>query len=73
MKDEEIREQEKAQLLANIEKVKTEEAAAAQAKRDRIRVMQEEITVANAASLKQKEAARATERALDEKIAEHQR
>ena len=52
MKDEEVREQEKAQLLANIEKVKREEAAAAQAKRDRVRAMQEEITVANAASLK---------------------
>lgn len=66
MKDEEIREQEKAQLFTNIEKVKLEDVATATAKRARVRVMQEEITVANVASQKQKTAARETEKALDD-------
>ena len=48
LKEEERLEQEKAQLAANIEKVRQEEAAAAAAKRERVRIMQEEITLANA-------------------------
>lgn len=71
MKEEEIREREKAQLLANIEKVKREDEANLAAKKQRVRVMQEEIEIANKAALKQKEAARETEKRLDEQIALH--
>jgi len=73
MKEEEVREREKAQLLANIEKVKREDEAALAAKRQRVRVMQEEIELANKAAQKQKEAARLTEKKLDEQIAMHQK
>ena len=52
MKEEEIREQEKAQLLANIEKVKKEDADILAAKQKRVQVMQEEIKLANATALK---------------------
>lgn len=68
-----MREREKAQLLANIEKVKREDEAALAAKRQRVRVMQEEIELANKAAQKQKEAARLTEKKLDEQIAMHQK
>jgi len=68
-----VREREKAQLLANIEKVKREDEAALAAKRQRVRVMQEEIELANKAAQKQKEAARLTEKKLDEQIAMHQK
>ena len=71
MKEEEILEQEKAQLTANIEKVKREDIAALAAKRQRVKVMQEEIKVANAAALKQKQAARDTEKRMDDAIAMH--
>lgn len=73
MKEEEIREQEKAQLHANILKVKKEEEAEAVVKRERVRVRQTEITLANDAALRQKDAARATEKRLDDQITAHQR
>lgn len=73
MKEEEIREQEKAQLHANILKVKKEEEAEAVVKRERVRVRQTEITLANDAALRQKDAARATEKKLDDQITAHQR
>ena len=71
MKEEEILEQEKAQLMANIEKVKREDAAALEAKKQRVKIMQNEIKVANEAALRQKAAARETEKKMDEAIAMH--
>lgn len=56
---------EKAQLKANIEKVRLEDLEVQKAKLNRIKVMNDEIKVANQNALKQKEAARETERALD--------
>ncbi len=72
-KEEEIREQEKAQLKANIEKNQREDEAQQQAKRDRVKVIADEVKIANAAALKQKDLARATEKRLDDEIAEFQR
>ena len=49
-KEEEMREREKAQLLANIEKVRQEDAEIIAAKQARIRVMHEETKVINVAA-----------------------
>jgi len=60
-------------LFANIAKVRSEDAATAVAKRERVKIMQEEIGLANVTALKQKTAARVTEKALDDEITKHQR
>jgi len=66
-------EMEKAQLTANILKVQEEEVEIHKAKRSRIQIRHDEVLIANKNALKQKEAARLTEKVLDDKIAEHQR
>ena len=60
-------------MLANIEKVRREDEAAAEAKRQRVKILNAEIKVANQNALAQKEAARQVEKALDMEIAEHVR
>lgn len=60
-------------MFANIAKVRSEDAATAVAKRERVKIMQEEIGLANVTALKQKTAARVTEKALDDEITKHQR
>ena len=57
---------EKAQLKANIEKVKLEEIEVQKEKSRRIKVMHDEVKIANKNALAQKEAARETERQLNE-------
>ena len=73
MKDEELREQEKALMLANIDKVRREDAEAQRKKKERVSVMNAEVKVANKQAIDKKDAARDTEKALDAKIAMHQR
>ena len=70
-KEAEALEQEKAQLLFNIEKNKKEDAEAAAQRKERYRIMNEEIQIANKKQKEQKIAAKDAERQLDDKIAEH--
>ena len=49
-------------MLANIEKVRREDQAAQIAKKNRVKIMNEEIKIANVQALHQKEAARQTEK-----------
>ena len=70
-KEAESLEQEKQQLLFNIEKNKKEDLAAAEAKKERYRIMNEEVIIANKKQKDQKVAAKDAERQLDDKIAEH--
>ena len=60
-------------MLANIEKVRREDQAAQEAKKNRVKIMNEEIKIANVQALQQKEAARQTEKKLDQNIAEFTR
>jgi hypothetical protein len=60
-------------MLANIEKVRREDQAAQEAKKNRVKIMNEEIKIANVQALQQKEAARQTEKTLDQDIAEFTR
>ena len=62
---------EKAQLKANIEKVKLEEIEVQKEKARRIKVMNDEVKIANTNGISQKAAARETEKKLDDQIAEH--
>ena len=73
MKLEDEAEMEKAQLLANIEKVRREDAERVAAKREQMEIMNKEIRIANKNAKEQKIAARETERKIDEQIAEHNR
>lgn len=66
-------EMEKAQLLANIEKVRREDAEKLAAKRQQMVIMNKEVRIANKNAEEQKIAARETERKIDEQIAEHNR
>lgn len=60
-------------MLANIQKVRREDAMAAEAKRKKVQILNEEIKLANKSALAQKEAARKVEKDLDMEIAEHVR
>ena len=60
-------------MLANIEKVRKEDAAAVAAKKAQVQIMQKEVAIANKQGLKAKEAARETEIRMDNDIAEFQR
>lgn len=55
MREQEIRDKEKANLLANIEKMKREDAEAAEAKRQRINNLMKQAAEANAQSLIEKQ------------------
>ena len=70
-KEAESLEQEKQQLLFNIEKNKKEDLAAAEAKKERYRIMNEEVIIANKKQKDQKVAAKDAERQLDDQIAGH--
>ena len=60
-------------MLANIEKVRKEDAAAVAAKKAQVQIMQKEVAIANKQGLKAKEAAKETEVRMDNDIAEFQR
>jgi hypothetical protein len=55
MKEQEIRDKERQQLLNNIEKMKKEDADAAEAKRQRINMLMRQAAEANAQATLQKE------------------
>ena len=73
MREEELLEREKAQMLANIQRMKREDEADKKAKLERVKIMSDEIRIANQQALQQKEAAREVEKQLDREIAEHTR
>ena len=73
MKEEEMREQEKALMLANIEKVRREDAETQKQKYERVKIMNAEVKVANKNAIDRKFAAREVEKDLDSKIAAHQK
>ena len=60
-------------MLANIEKVRKEDAAAVAAKKAQVQIMLKEVAIANKQGLKAKEAAKETEVRMDNDIAEFQR
>lgn len=60
-------------MLANTEKVRREDQATQEAKKTRVKIMNEEIKIANVQALQSKEAARQTEKKLDADIAEFTR
>lgn len=64
---------EKAQLHANIEKVRREDAERLEAKRQRMQIMNKEVRIANKNAEESKVAARQEEKRIDEKIADFQR
>ena len=72
-KEAETLEQEKQQLLFNIERNKREDLEAAKARKERFRIMNEEVIIANKKQKEQKAAAKDAERKLDDQIAEHQK
>jgi len=55
MKEQEIRDKERLELLANIERMKKEDAKAAEGKRQRINMLMKQAAEANAQSLIEKE------------------
>jgi len=55
MKEQEIRDKERLELLANIERMKKEDAKAAEGKRQRISMLMKQAAEANAQSLIEKE------------------
>jgi hypothetical protein len=70
MKIEEQYEAEKAQMAANIEKVRLEDEAKIAEKKKRVQTMNQEVKIANKNALDQKEAARAVEKRIDNDIAQ---
>jgi len=73
MKEQEIRDKERIQLLANIERIKREEASAAEQKRARINTLMKEAAVSNAQSLSLKDKRVREEKDEETKIIEYQR
>ena len=67
MKEQEVRDKERLELLANIERMKKEDADAAEAKRQRINMLMKQAAEANAQSLIEKE-----KRAKEEKDQENE-
>ena len=65
MKEQEIREKERLQLLANVEKLKKEDEAQQEQRRQQINTLMKQAAEANALALLQKE-----QRAREEKAAE---
>ena len=66
-----MRDKEKLELLANIDKMKKEDADAAAAKRDRINTLMRQAAEANAQSLVEKDKRAKEEKDLDNEIAHY--
>ena len=73
MKEQEIRDQERLQLLANIEKMKREDEAAAEAKRQRTLAMIKQAAEANQQATFQKEKRAREEKEAEEEIIAYQK
>ena len=70
-REQEALEKEKAQMLAHIEKMKQEDAAAALKKKERVKIMMDEVGVANKQAISVKEEAKERERKADEEITKY--
>ena len=73
MREQEIRDKERANLLANIEKMKREDAEASEAKRQRINNLMKQAAEANAQSLIEKQKRAQEEKEHEQQIIEYQR
>jgi len=73
MKEQEIRDKERLELLSNIERMKVEDAAQAQAKRDRINTLMKQAAEANAQSLIEKEKRAKEEKDQEQEIIAYQK
>jgi len=73
MKEQEVRDKERCQLLANIEKMKKEDEATAQAKRDRTLQMIKQAAEANQQATLQKEKRIKEEKDAEEEIIAYQK
>jgi len=73
MKEQEIRDKERLQLLSHIDKMKKEDEDAAQAKRDRVNMLMKQAAEANEQSKVQKDKRAREEKATEDAIAAHQK
>lgn len=73
MREQEIRDKEKMNLLANIDKMKREDAEASEAKRMRINNLMKQAAEANAQSLIEKQKRAGEEKDHEQQIIEYQR
>ena len=73
MREQEIRDKEKMNLLANIDKMKREDAEAGEAKRMRINNLMKQAAEANAQSLIEKQKRASEEKDHEQQIIEYQR
>ena len=65
LKEEEALEKEKAQMLKHIEKLKEEDVKAVEAKKARVKIMMEEVSVANKQAIQLKEEAKERDKARE--------
>lgn len=73
MKEQELRDKEKIELQANIEKMRKEDEAAHEAKRQKVNLLMKQAAEANAQALIEKQRREQEEKDQDNEIAEHQR
>ena len=73
MKEQELRDKEKIELQANIEKMRKEDEAAHEAKRAKVNLLMKQTAEANAQALLEKQKRAQEEKDQDQAIAEHQR
>ena len=73
MKEQEIRDKERLELLKNIEKMKKEDADAAEAKRNRITTLMKQAAEANAQSLIEKQKRADEEKRQEQEIIAYQK
>ena len=73
MKEQELRDKEKIELQANIEKMRKEDEAAHEAKRQKVNLLMKQAAEANAQALLEKQKRIQEEKDQDNAIAEHQR
>ena len=73
MKEQEIRDKERLELLANLERMRKEDSAAAEAKRQRINMLMKQAAEANSQSLIEKEKRAKEEKDQEMEIIAYQR
>lgn len=73
LKDQEIRDKERMELLCNLDKMRKEDETAAQSKKERINLLMKQAAEANTQALLEKDKRKQEERDQDNAIREHQR
>ena len=73
LKDQEIRDKERMELLCNLEKMRKEDETAAMSKKERINLLMKQAAEANTQALLEKDKRKQEERDQDNAIREHQR